>query len=137
MKASALECPTRFFVTSFSLMNIIEIDGFERMPSTYVIIVNPCRCHQSMSSACSWLQYLLFFFHISCPLLHNLVDFKTDGFVESCPINFLGLEKREDHLGNSSICDAFIAEDTFRTPVGPVSDEDVASSSMRFLFLYI
>ena len=44
------------------------------MPSTHVDVVNPC--HRCRPSACSWLQRLLFFFHISCPLLHNLVDFK-------------------------------------------------------------
>ena len=106
-----------------------------KTPSTHVAVVNPCRC--SKPSACSWLQHLLFFFHISCPLLHNLVDFKTDGFVESCQINFLGLEKREDRLVNSLIRDAFNAQNTCQSSVGLVSNEGVTSSSARFCFLYI
>ena len=47
------------------------------MPSTHVVVVNPCcRCKPS---ACSWPQHLLFLFHISCPLLYNLIDFKLTG----------------------------------------------------------
>ena len=41
-------------------------------------VANPC-CRHYKPSYCLWLQHLLFFFHISCPLLHNLIDFKLTG----------------------------------------------------------
>ena len=47
------------------------------MPSTHVVVANPC-CRYKPSD-CLWLQHLLFFFHISCLLLHNLIDFKLTG----------------------------------------------------------
>ena len=47
------------------------------MPLIHVVVANPCRCCKP--SHCLWLQHLLFFFHINCPLLHNLVDFKLTG----------------------------------------------------------
>ena len=47
------------------------------MPSTHVVVANPCRRYKP--SDCLWLQHLLFFFHISCLLLHNLIDFKLTG----------------------------------------------------------
>ena len=74
MKASALGCPTRLLVTSFSLMNITETDGPERChqpilsSSTHVVVVKRQLTHGYSIN--------LFFFHINCPLLHNLVDFK-------------------------------------------------------------
>ena len=97
-------------------------------------VVSPCRRHKPLAS--SQLQHQLFFFHISCPLLHNLVvlDWQV---MEFCQITFLGPKKQEDHLGDSLSCDTFNAQDTCRASVGPVSDEGVASSSTRFSFLYI
>ena len=74
MKASALGCPSRLPVASFPMMNIMETDGPERYrqftssPSPYVVDVKRQPTH-------GYVIYL-FFFHISCPLLHNLVDFK-------------------------------------------------------------
>ena len=52
-------------------------------------------------------------------------------------ITFLGPEKREDFLEDSSSRNTFNALDTCRTPVGPVSDEGVALSSAHFFSLYI
>ena len=56
--------------------------------------------------------------------------------MEFCLITFLGLEKREDYLEDSSSRDTFNALYTCRASVGPVSDEGVASSSAHF-FPYI
>ena len=77
MRALALECPARFFVTSFSLMNITETDESERCrqpmssSSTHVVAPNRQLAHG--------YSIYYFFSHISCPLLHNLVDFKLTG----------------------------------------------------------
>ena len=51
-------------------------------------------------------------------------------------ITFLGLEKWEDYLEDSSSRDTFNALYTCRASVGPVSDEGIASSSAHF-FPYI
>ena len=73
MKASVLGCPSRLLVASFPMMNIMETDGHERyrqpisLPSPHVVDVKCQPTH-------GYVIYL-FFFHISCPLLHNLVDF--------------------------------------------------------------
>ena len=58
MKALALRCPSRLPIISFPMMNIMETDG-------------PEICRQPVS-----YSVYLFFFHISCLLLHNLVNFK-------------------------------------------------------------
>ena len=74
MKATALGCPSRLLVASFPMMNIMETDG-------------PKICCQPVSSSLTHVvavkrqlthgyNIYLFFFHISCPLLHNLIDFK-------------------------------------------------------------
>ena len=43
------------------------------MLSTRIVVVNPCRrCCQLTQG----YNIYLFFFHISCPLLHNLINFK-------------------------------------------------------------
>ena len=74
MKASALGCPSRLPIASFPMMNIMETDEPERYRqfasslSPYVVDVKRQPTH-------GYVIYL-FFFHISCPLLHNLVDFK-------------------------------------------------------------
>ena len=74
MKASALGCPSRLPVASFPMMNIMEIDRPEiycqpiSSSSTHVVAVKRQLTH-------SYSVYLSFF-HISCPLLHNLVDLK-------------------------------------------------------------
>ena len=52
-------------------------------------------------------------------------------------ITFLGPEKREDFLEDSSSRNTFNALDTCRAPIGPVSDEGVALSSAHFFSLYI
>ena len=97
-------------------------------------VVSPCRRHKPLAS--SQLQHQLLFFHISCPLLHNLVvlDWQV---MEFCQITFLGPKKQEDHLGDSLSCDTFNAQDTCRASVSPISDEGVVSSFARFSFLYI
>ena len=57
--------------------------------------------------------------------------------MEFCLITFLGLEKREDYLEDSSSRNTFNALDTCRASIGSVSDEGVTSSSARFFTLYI
>ena len=83
-------------------------------------------------SACFLLWVSPIFCHISCPLLHNLVvlDWRV---VEFFLIIFLGPEKREDYLEDSSGYDTY----TCRASVGPVFDEGVTSSSTHFFSLYI
>ena len=74
MKASALGCPSRLTVASFPMMNIMETNGHERcrqpvsLPSPHVVDVK-------RQPTYGYVIYL-FFFHISCPLLHNLVNFR-------------------------------------------------------------
>ena len=97
-------------------------------PSPHVVDVN----HQFTY----YYVIYLFLSHISCPLLHNFVDFKlTDSW---SLVNYLfGPREAGKSLINSSSRDAFNAQNTCRPFVGPVSDEGVASSSVRFSFLYI
>ena len=87
-------------------------------------------------SACFLLRVSPIFCHISCPLLHNLVvlDWRV---VEFFLIIFLGPEKREDYLEDSSGYDTFNALYTCRASVGPIFYEGVASSSACFFSLYI
>ena len=96
--------------------------------------VSPCRRHRPSAYFLPWVYPI--FCHINCPLLHNLIilDWRV---MEFCLITFLGLEKREDYLEDSSSRDTFNAPDTCRASVGSVSDESVASSSARFFTLYI
>ena len=95
MKASALGCPLRLPVTSFPTMNIMETDGRERcrqpvsLSSSHVVDVERQPPH-------GYVIYL-FFFHISCPLLHNFINFKLTDLWSLCQITFLGPEKRENH----------------------------------------
>ena len=49
-------------------------------------------------------------------------------------ITFLGSEKREDHLGDSSGRNAFNVLDMRHVLVGSVSDKGVASSFTHFFF---
>ena len=93
-------------------------------------------CHRHSPSACFLLWVSPIFCHISCPLFHNLVilDWRV---VEFCLITFLGLERREDYLVDSSSHNTFNALYTCRASVGPVFDEGVASSSACFFSLYI
>ena len=96
MKASVLGCPSRLLVASFPMMNIMETDGCERcrqpvsLPSSHVVDVERQPTH-------GYVIYL-FFFHISCPLLYNCVNFKLTDLWSLCQITFLGPEKRENHL---------------------------------------
>ena len=95
MKASTLGCPSRLPVTFFPTMNIMEADGCERcrqpvsLPSSHVVDVERQPTH-------GYVIYL-FFFHISCPLLNNFVDFKLMNLRSLCQITFLGPEKQENH----------------------------------------
>ena len=74
MKASASGCPSRLSSLPFPMTNIMETDRHKtcRQPvsslSTNVVTVKRQLTH-------GYIVYL-FFFHISCPLFHNLVDFK-------------------------------------------------------------
>ena len=96
--------------------------------------VSPCRRHRPSAYFLPWVYPI--FCHINCPLLHNLIilDWRV---MEFCLITFLGLEKREDYLEDSSSRDTFNARYTCRASVGPVSDEGVGSSSACFFSLYI
>ena len=70
----SLRVPFKLLVASFPMMNIMETDGPEiccqsvSSSSTYVVAVK----HQLTHG----YSIYLFFFHISYPLLHNLIDFK-------------------------------------------------------------
>ena len=85
----------RLPVTSFPTMNIMETDGRERcrqpvsLSSSHVVDVERQPTH-------GYVIYL-FFFHISCPLLHNFINFKLTDLWCLCQITFLGPEKRENH----------------------------------------
>ena len=74
--------------------------------------------------------------HINCPLLHNSVGFKLMVLWSVSNYHFRPREAGKS-LINSSSRDAFTAQNTCRPFVGPVLDEGVASSSVRFSFLYI
>ena len=71
-------------------------DGGERyrhpvpLPSPHVVDVKHQPTH-------GYVIYS-FFFHISCPLLHNFIDLKLTDLWSLCQITFLGPEKRENHL---------------------------------------
>ena len=106
MKAWTIGCPMRLPVTTFPTRNIIQIDGHERCrqlvssPSSHVVNVNRQSTH-------GYVIYL-FFFHISCPLLHNFVDFNlTD--LWSLLIYFFGPREAGKLSVNSSSRDAFNA----------------------------
>ena len=96
MKASALGCPTRLPVTLFPTRNIIQTDGHERCrqpvssPSSHVTNVKHQPTH-------GYVIYL-FFFHISCPLLHNFVDFNLTNLW-----NLLNYFFGSGEMGKSSI----------------------------------
>ena len=79
---------------------------------------------------------IYFYPHISCPLLHNSVSFKLTVLWSLSNYHF-GPREAGKSLINSSSRDAFNAQNTCHPFVGPVPDEGVASSSVRFSFLYI
>ena len=95
MKAPTLGCPSRLPVTFFPTMDIMETDRRERYcqpvssPSPHVVDVKRQPTH-------GYIIYS-FFFHISCPLLHNFVDLKLTDLWSLCQITFLGPEKWENH----------------------------------------
>ena len=135
MKASAIGCPLRLLVASFPMMNIIEIDGPEicRQPvsssSTHVVVVKRQLTHG--------YSIYLFFFHISCPLLHNLVDFKLTDLWSLVKLLFWAqrsgkiiwlIPRFEMHLMPKTHVDL---------PLALFLTKGVVSSSARFSFLYI
>ena len=106
-----------------------------KMPSTHVVVANPCRRYKP--SDCLWLQHLLFFFHISCLLLHNLIDFKLTGLWSLVKLLFWAQRSRkiiwliprsEMHL---------MPKTRVHLPLAPFLTKGVVSSSARFSFPYI
>ena len=91
-----------------------------KMPSAYIVTVVPCcRCNTSAYS---------FFFHISCPLLHNFVDFNlTD--LWSLLNYFFGSREAGKSSVNSSSRDAFNA----KTRVGPLLAPFLMKASLCLL----
>ena len=135
MKASAIGCPLRLLVASFPMMNIIEIDGPEicRQPvsssSTHVVVVKRQLTHGYSIN--------LFFFHINCPLLHNLVDFKLTDLWSLFKLLFWAqrsgkiiwlIPRSEMHL---------MPKTRVHLPLAPFLTKGVVSSSARFSFPYI
>ena len=66
------------------------------MPLAFIVAVIPC-CRCRTSPYTQGYAIYLFFFHISCPLLHNFVNFKLTDLQSICQITFLGPEKQENY----------------------------------------